>query len=212
MANVIVEPTWLTIINPNKEQYETLVEKRLVLLEKATPIVRPQPLKTLDEVTALFIWKEWPAHTPAVAYDAEGDVVKYLPTPTGTTFEIELDLTFTLAATPTGKWWYGNFTTTSGKNHVFTAEQEGQLDDNNSFTFLYNEHNSAILIGVNNFVGMSGSFGLNYENGNPAIGFVIYGKYYGNSNFPSWFYEITLPEPNVLAGDKVKITFSEYTK
>lgn len=189
----IAKPTWLSILNPNKEPHETLVEKRLVLLEETTGV-----------------WKEWPSDTPAVAYDAEGDVVKYLPTPTGTTFEIELDQTFTSAATPTGKWWYGNFTTTNGFNHVFTAEQEGQLDDNNSFTFLYNEHNSTILIGMNNFG--DGSFSINYENGNPAIGFGIYRKYYGNSNFPSWFYKITLPEPNVLAGDKVKITFSEYTK
>lgn len=205
---VMEEPTWLTIINPNKEQYETLVENRLVLLEKATPIVHPQPLKTLDEVTASCIWKEWPAHTPAVAYDAEGDVVKYLPTPTGTTFEIELDLTFTLAATPTGKWWYGNFTTTSGKNHVFTAEQEGQLDDNNSFTFLYNEHNSKILIEVG--VLADGFFRFYDENGNPAIDFTIERKGYGNSSFPSRYYAITLPD--VFTGDKVKLVYEPYMK
>lgn len=209
MANkVMEEPTWLTIINPNKEQHETLVENRLVLLEKATPIVRPQPLKTLDEVTASYIWKEWPADTPAVAYDAEGNVVKYLPTPTGTTFEIELDLTFTLAATPTGKWWYGNFTTTSGKNHVFTAEQEGQLDDNNSFTFLYNEHNSKILIEVG--VLADGLFSFYDENGNPAIGFTIERKGYGNSSFPSRYYAITLPD--VFTGDKVKLVYKPYMK
>jgi hypothetical protein len=206
----MVQPTWLSIVKPNKEPHETLVKRRLVLLEKATPIVRPQPLKTLDEVTASYIWKEWPADTPAVVYDAEGDVVKYLPTPTGTTFEIELDQTFTSAATPTGKWWYGNFTTTSGFNHVFTAEQEGQLDDNNSFTFLYNEHNGTILIGMNNFVGVSGSFGLKYEDGSTATGFDINSKSYGDSNSKSLYYVITLPEPNVPTDDKVKITFNKF--
>ena len=51
-----------------------------------------------------------------------------------------------------------------------------------------------------------------YENGNPAIGFTINRNFYGNSNFPSCYYEITLPEPGTLAGDKIKLVFEKYQK
>lgn len=189
------EPTWLSIKKSRSEAYETLVKRRLVPLEKTTTR-----------------WKKWPADTPSVAYDVEGDVVKYLPNPTGSTFEIELDQTFISATTPTGKWWYGNFTTTSGYNHVFTAEQEGQLDDNNSFTFLCNEDNWKILIEVDSLAGVNGVVSLYYENGNLATGFTINGIYYGNNYLSSRYYVITLPEPGTLTGDKVKIVFEEHQK
>lgn len=187
-------PTWLSIVNSNEEKHETLVDRRLVLLEKAT-------------TTPFIVWKEWPDDTPAVAYDAEGDVVKYLPTPTGTTFEIELDQTFTSATAPRG-WLYGNFTVTSGNLHVFTAEQGEQIDDNNSFTFLRNEDNSTILIEVG--VLANGFFRFYDENGNPATIFTINRLLYGNSSFPSRYYAITLPD--VFTGDKVKLVYEPYMK
>ena len=170
-------PTFLMIKKPNSEEHETLVDRRLVLLEKATTRV----------------WKEWPANTPAVAYDAEGNVVKYLQTPTGTTFEIELDQTFTSATAPTG-WLYGN---------VFVAEQGEQIDGNNSFTFLRNEDNSTILIEVG--VLADGNFRFYYEDGTHADGFIINGKRYGYSSNPSRYYAITLPD--VFTGDKVKLVY-----
>lgn len=187
------DPTWLRIEKPNSEDHEVLVDRRLVLLEKATTRV----------------WKEWPANTPAVAYDAEGNVVKYLPTLTGTTFEIELDQTFTSATGPIG-WLYGNFAVTSGKTHVFVAEQGEQIDDNNSFTFLRNEDNSTILIGVGALA--NGFFNFYYEDGSPATFFTINRLLYGNSSFPSRYYVITLPEQDVLAGDKVKLVYEPYMK
>ena len=179
-------PTWLRIEKPNSEEHETLVDRRLVLLEKATTRV----------------WKEWPANTPAVAYDVEGNVVKYLQTPTGTTFEIELDQTFTSATGPI-EWLYGNFTVISGNFHVFTVEQGEQIDGNNSFTFLRNEDNSTILIEVGTLV--DGIFKFYYEDGTHADSFTINGKRYGDSSDPSRYYVIILPEPDVLAGDKVKL-------
>lgn len=184
-------PTWLRIEKPNSEEHETLVDRRLVLLEKAT-------------TTPFIVWKEWPDVAPAVAYDAEGNVVKYLQTPTGTTFEIELDQTFTSATAPTG-WLYGNFAVTSGKTHVFVAEQGEQIDGNNSFTFLRNEDNSTILIEVGALA--NGSFNFYYEDGTHADSFTINGKRYGYSSDPSRYYVITLPEPDVLAGDKVKLVY-----
>lgn len=187
------KPTFLMIKKPNSEAHETLVDRRLVLLEKATPIK----------------WKEWPDDTPAVAYDADDDVVKYLQTPTGTTFEIELDQTFTSAITPTG-WLYGNFTVTSENFHVFTAEQGEQIDGNNSFTFLRNEDNSTILIEVGALA--NGVFNFYYEDGTHADGFIINGKSYGYSSNPSRYYAITLPEPDVLAVDKVKLVYEPYMK
>lgn len=198
------QPIYLTI-KTKTERYQSLTDEHLVLLEEV--VLEEDPNGLNDPIVG---WEEWPSQTPSVAYDADGNNVKYLPTPKGTDFEIVLDTTFNNVANSTGEWWYGKFTTTSGYNHVFTAEQNG-LIDNNSFTFLHNEKNNTILIKTDNFVYEEGNGYLyvEYENGTENSE-IVEPLYYGNDYYNEKYVKIVIPD--YFDGNKVYLKWYNYEK